>query len=532
MESPQTSIQGPEDSGVTRRAFVTGGMAACGAALVPTPLQAALAAVRSKPPSLEFASALPAAEAIRRREISSAELTRLTLERIDRVNPRLNAIVNVLRDTAMEEARAADAALATGQRGGSLHGVPVTVKDSFEIAGVRTTAGAPFLKDHVPAADSEAVARLRKAGAVILGNTNVPFLLSDWQSYNEIYGTTNNPWDVARTPGGSSGGSAAALAAGLGHLSIGSDIGGSIRVPAHFCGIYGHKPTLNVVSQRGHIPPPPGAPPGPPADLPVAGPMARHAADLKIGMEILGGPDGDDAVAYSWRLPAARRGRLADYRVGFVLDHPRCPVSTDVKETLAEAVSALRRAGLRLEEGWPAEVDPGKQYETYRYVLSAFFSFSMRDDGIEEVRARAARPDGGMDALEARAWVDPHKRFRAASSDRMAARAAWQRYFRSHDAFLMPTAFVPAFPHDHSQPLAKRSLQTPDGPREYRDLLFWISFATVTGLPATTAPVGLGRSGLPVGIQILGPYLEDATPIDVAGKMADVIGGFRPPAGL
>jgi amidase len=460
-------------------------MAACGAALVPSGLEAALDAAPSKPPALEFTSALEAAEAIRRRQISSAELTRLALGRIDRFNPSLNAIVNVLGDKAMEEARAADAALAKGERRGPLHGVPVTVKDSFEIAGVRTTAGAPFLRDHVPAEDSATVARLRKAGAVILGNTNVPFMLGDWQSYNEIYGTTNNPWDLTRTPGGSSGGSAAALAAGLGHLSIGSDIGGSIRVPAHFCGIYGHKPTLNVVSLRGHIPPPPGAPLTPPADLPVAGPMARSPADLKIAMEVLGGPDGDDAVAYRWTLPPARGRRLADYRVGFVL----------------------------------------------RYLLSAFFAFNLKDDKIDEVRARAVRSEGGMDALEAHAWIDPHKRFQTASSDRMVARAAWQRYFRSHDAFLIPTAFVPAFSHDHSEPLNKRSLPSPAGPREYTDLLFWISFATLAGLPATTAPAGLSRLSLPVGIQILGPYLEDATPIDVATKMADVIGGFRPPKG-
>jgi amidase len=483
-------------------------------------------------PFPEFASAFEAAEAIRRGAISAVELTELTLERIDRFNAALNAIVNVLRDKAMEAARAADAALAKGQRLGPLLGVPVTIKDSFEIAGVRTTAGAPFLKDHIPAADSAAVARLRRAGAVILGNTNVPFMLGDWQSYNEIYGTTNNPWDLARTPGGSSGGTAAALAAGLGFLSIGSDLAGSIRVPAHFCGIYGHKPTLNVVPLRGHIPPPPGVPPQPPTDLPVGGPMARSAGDLKLAMEVLGGPDGDDAVAYDWRLPPARGCLLADYRAGFVLDHPRCPVSTEIKEVLVDAVNALRKAGLRLEEGWPAGVDPDKQYETHRYLHSAFFALHLDDDNIEEVRARAARSDGGVDALQARAWIDPHKYFQAASSDRMVARAAWQRYFRSHDVFLMPTAFVSAFPHDHSDPTSARRLATPDGPRQYMDLPFWISFATLGGLPATTAPVGLTGSGLPVGIQILGPYLEDATPIDVAGKMADVIGGFRPPKGL
>src|SRR5439155_625971 len=238
---------------------------------------------------------------------------------------------------------------------------------------------------------------------------------------NAAFGPANNPWDLSRTPGGSSGGEAAALAAGLSYLSEGSDIGGSIRVPAHFCGVYGHKPTLGVVPLRGHIPPPPGGPPGPPSSLAVAGPLARSAAELALALQVLGGPDGDEARAYRWSLPPARR--------------------------------------------------------------------------------------------------------------RMAARATWQTYFRTHDAFLLPTEFVPAFPHDHSQPQQARRLATPAGPREYYDLLFWIAFATLTGLPATAAPIGLTSGGLPVGLQIIGPYLEDLTPIDIAGKLADVAGGFRPPGG-
>jgi amidase len=456
-----------------------------------------------------FSSAVGAGAAIRRSEISSAELTRLTLERIDRENPSLNAIVNVLREQAMEQARAADEALAQGKHTGPLQGVPITIKDGLEIAGVPTTAGVPAWKDYKPAEDGVIVRRLRKAGAVILGNTNVPFMLADWQSYNDIYGTTTNPWDALMTAGGSSGGSAAALAKGLGHLSIGSDLAGSIRIPAHFCGVYGHKPSLNVIPLRGRVPPPPGMPLGPAPDLPVAGPMARSALDLQAAMETLGGPDDDERVAYSWRLPLVRHLRLPEYRIGFVLDDPGCRVSSDVKAALEACVQALAKKGVKLKEGWPPGVSPAGQYETYRYLLSAFFASGMKDDEIESVRARAADPAGGMRAVAARAWIEPHKHFQAASRDRMSARAA--------------------FPHDHSRPVDKRVIATPEGAREYMDLPFWPSFATLTGLPSTTAPIGFTRSSLPVGIQIVGPYLEDATPIDIAAKMADIIGGFRPP---
>jgi len=506
-----------------------------------TPLQrtpAAAAAFDSN-----FGTLTEATRAVRSGVISSLELTKHILERIERYNPSLNAMVTLLRDEALARASAADEALARGEWWGPLHGVPITVKDAFEITGVRTTAGAPFLSDHIPMKDAAVVARLRAAGGVILGNTNVPFMLRDIQSYNEIYGTTNNPWDLERTPGGSTGGGAAALAAGLSYLSVGSDIGGSIRVPAHFSGVYGHKPTLNVVPQRGHIPPLPGDPPSPLGrlNLNVVGPLARSATDLKVALTILGGPDTDEAIAYSWSLPPARGARLTDYRIGFVLDSPSCPVSSDVKEVLVEAIEALRKAGVHLEEGWPAGVDPDEQYDTYRFLLfsiraerrrlSSIGASSLSDDQVEELRARAVHQDGSREAIQALAWTAPHKYFQAAYNDRMAARAVWQEYFRTHDAFLMPTAFVPAFPHDHTE-RSQRKLMTPEGPRSYDDVLFWISFATLAGLPATTAPVGRTREGLPVGMQIMGPYLEDATPIDIAGRMADVVGGFQAPPGF
>jgi len=503
--------------------------------LLPSSLKkAAVPIIQDKtiePSEIDFASAVEAGRAIRQRKVSSLELTDHILKRIDKYNPSLNAIVTLLQDEALARARAADEALAKGESWGALHGVPITVKDAFEIAGVRTTAGAPFLAKYVPKRDAVAVSRLRSAGAVILGHTNVPFMLGDWQSYNEIFGTTNNPWDLKRTPGGSTGGGAASLAAGLSYLSIGSDIGGSIRVPAHFCGVYGHKPTLNLISARGHIPPPPTARPAPPMDLGVAGPLARNPADLKKALEILGGPDPEEAIAYRWSLPPARGTRLSEYRIGYVVDDPLCPLSSDVKKVILEAIEALRKADAYLKEGWPPGVKPADQYNTYRYLLAATFASGLQDDQIEEMRKLAAKQYSSFEAIMALAWTAPHKHFQAASYARMAARTVWQEYFRTHDVFLMPTAFVPAFPHDHSQPTWKRKLSTPEGPREYNDMLFWISFATLTGLPATTAPIGLTRDGLPVGIQIIGPFLEDATPIDVAGKMAEVTGGFKTPEG-
>jgi len=284
----------------SRRSFLSSSAMLLSCTVLPSSLRnAAIANVKGKiikASDLNFASALEAARAIRKRQVSSVELTQHILKRIDQHNPSLNAIITLVRDKALARARAADKAMAGGQCWGPLHGVPITIKDSFEIAGVRTAAGAPSLADYVPKEDAVAVSRLRAAGAVILGHTNVPTMLSDWQSYNKIFGTTNNPWDLKRTPGGSTGGGAAALAAGLSYLSVGSDIGGSIRVPAHFCGVYGHKPTLNVIPLRGHIPPPPGMRPFPLGDLPVAGPLARSAADLQLALQVLGGPDTEEAV--------------------------------------------------------------------------------------------------------------------------------------------------------------------------------------------------------------------------------------------
>ncbi len=487
-------------------------------------------AVARSSADLDFAPAFEAARAIRGRAVSSLELTRRMVERIGRSRTGINAIATLLGDSALARAKAADEALARGEIWGPLHGVPCTVKDTFEMAGVRTTAGDVSLTDYVPVRDAPVVARMRAAGAVMLGKDNTPRLAMDWQTHNEIFGVTNNPYNLERTPGGSSGGAAAALAAGLTYLSVGSDIGGSIRIPAHFCGVYGLKPTLNVIPPGGHIPPRPGGPPYPESDLNVAGPLARSAADLRLALEVLGGPEGDDAKAYRWSLSPARGARLGDYRIGYVLDDHLCPVSSDVAVVLAGAIGALRKAGAHITEGWPGGLDVQEQYDTYRYLLSSVVARLVGDvPGDEALRKRAANQDHSHEAIEALALTAPHERHVEASRGRMKARAIWREYFRTHDAFLLPTSFVAAFPHDRRP--GPRTLATSQGPRDYLDMLFWITFATLAGIPAVIAPVGFTRDGLPVGIQILGPYLEDATPIDLAGRMAEVIGGFSPPKG-
>ncbi|MEX2221655.1 MAG: amidase [Candidatus Rokuibacteriota bacterium] len=509
----------------TRRSFLAGGLALAGAALLPA------RAARAAGADLDFASALDAARAIRRGQISSVELTTRMLERIQDHNGKINAIVALAPD-AVTRARAADEARARRDWWGPFHGVPCTIKDTFEVAGLTTTAGSPTLRNHVPPRDAAVVARLKAAGMVILGKTNVPMFAADWQSFNAVYGQTNNPWDVTRTPGGSTGGGAAAIAAGLSYLEPGSDLAGSIRIPAHFCGIYGHKPSLDVVPMRGHIPPPPGISAGPPSTLPVAGPLARSAADLRAALEVLGGPDGDEARAWRWSLPPARGGRLADYRIGYVLDDPRAPVSPEVGDALAATVEALRKAGAQLTEGWPPGVKVQEQFDAYYALLCARYTGPVREDQLPTLRQRAANQDGSYLAKYSLAVTGSDAYVHGMEIRRRVARAVWQAYFRTSDAFLLPTALVPAFPHDHAGNPLMRVLTTVLGDRPYPDLCFWISFASLAGLPATTAPVGFTPGGLPVGIQIVGPYLEDATPIDLAGRLADVIGGYRPPPGF
>ncbi len=474
--------------------------------------------------SVAFMSALEAAEAIRRKKISSVELTRLVFERIDRYNPKLNAFVYQLREDALAKAATADNTRGKSSTVGVFQGVPFFVKEAFAVAGHPCTWGLPPLRDSKARQNSAAVDRLLGAGAILVGATNVPASLADWQSYNEIYGTTNNPWDIKRTPGGSSGGTAAALAAGLGYLSVGSDIGGSIRVPAHFCGIYGHKPTLDLVDQSGHAPGGNSGPQGFSTQLAVAGPMARSAEDLVAALKVLGGPPGYDAKAWKWELPEPRARKMRDFRVGYVLDDPLAPPTTEVRRVLEKAVEALSRAGAQMKPGWPASFSPAELLGNYLFMLEAFITSVTPPEELELQRKELGVVSAQGQSASFVAWQRQNLR-------RLAFREQWQAYFQQIDVFLTPVTFSTAFPHDHSVPHDKRVIAAEDGPRRYMDNLNWIATPTLTGCPATVAPVGLTEAGLPVGIQIMGPYWEDATPLTFAALLAKETGGFKPPPG-
>lgn len=476
-------------------------------------------------------SAVDLAALLRRKELSSRELLQLFLDRTERLNPRLNAVVTLDAERAFVAADAADGTLARGGSLGALHGLPMTIKDSFETAGLRTTCGFPPLAQHVPAEDADAVSRLRGAGAIVFGKTNVPLLAGDVQSYNAIFGRTVNPWDTDRTPGGSSGGAAAAVATGLTSLELGSDIGGSIRTPASWCGVYGHKPSHGIVPLRGHIPAMPGALAS--TDLAVAGPIARAPADLELALDLLAGPDTASAVAWRLVLPPARGRALRDFRVAAWIDDPAFPVDDAVKTRLLATVEALRAAGVRVDETARPVASLAELHDLWYRLLSPIILASFPGAVFDQMcrLADATPPDAPLDARlrMARYGTERHRDWLAANEARARLRARVAAFFREHDVLLTPVVPTPAIPCDESEPLTERRIAVSGASRPYSDLFAWIGLATAALLPATVAPVGRTPAGLPVGLQIVGPWLEDRTPLRFAQLLAELVGGYQPP---
>ncbi|GAA3153227.1 amidase [Nonomuraea roseoviolacea subsp. carminata] len=469
--------------------------------------------------------------ALRAGEVTSVELTDEAIARIERDDKAINAICVPDFDRARAAARDADQARARGEDR-PLLGIPVTVKESYDMAGLPTTWGMPPHRNHVPAEDAVQVSRLKAAGAVVLGKTNVPLGLQDIQSFNDIYGTTNNPWDRTRTSGGSSGGSAAALACGFGALSIGSDIAGSLRTPAHFCGVYGHKPTLGLVANRGMVPPPGPALPVD-LDLAVAGPMARTARDLMLLLDVMAGPDPlTYGVAYDLRLPPARHDRLRDFRVLVLDEHPLIPTGSAVRASVNRVADALLDGGARVERHSPLLPDLAESGILYTQLLISGSVARFPMDSYEELRTRVAglsADDQSLSATRLRAMMFSHRDWLEADFRRELHRHGWRQLFAEFDAVVCPITPTPAFPHDHNPNPLERRIDIDGVEYPYFDQLVWAGLATMPGLPATAVPAGRSPEGLPVGVQIIGPMFEDRTPLRLAELLEERIGGFQAP---
>lgn len=479
---------------------------------------------------IAFASATTLAQKIRDKEIGCLELLELYLARVEKYDGALNAIVVRDFERGRARAREADEALARGENWGPLHGVPMTIKESYDIAGLPSSWGVAELKDNIPTEDALSVQRLKAAGAVFFGKCNVPLLLSDWQSYNVNYGTTNNPWDVTRTPGGSSGGSAAALASGMTGLDAGSDIGASIRNPAHYCGVFGHKPTFGIVPMRGH-----GLPGSPtPPDISAIGPLARSADDLELATEIMAGPDTPDSIAWTLNLPESPKKNLSDFKVGVMLTDPNCVQDNMLTDQLQQTVDALGRLGVSIDDKARPDFDTTHAQEVYIKLLRAATGSRASPEvfAAHLQRAQAGAPDDiGYKALVDRAVTQYHREWLKVNDDRTILCQKWAAFFEEYDLLLCPTAASTAFPHDQVGDRADRTIPINNGRESTVDQLFWAGLSGVVFLPGTVAPAGLAKDGLPCGLQIVGGHLRDRTTIHFARLMERELGGFTPPPG-
>ena len=478
-----------------------------------------------------FSTATELGTALRKREVSAVELAQDAIGRIERHDTKINAVCVRDFDRALETARAADAARASGDQR-PLLGIPLTVKESYNVVGLPTTWGMPEQRNFRPAEDALAISRVKDAGLVILGKTNVPLGLGDWQSYNDIYGTTNNPYDLTRTPGGSSGGSAAALAAGYGPVSLGSDLAGSLRVPAFHCGVFAHKPTFALVPSRGHLPPP--LPPLPlDRDMAVIGPLARCAADLSLLLDVMAGPDPIEAgKAYRLALPPPRHTELKDFRVLVVDSDPVMPTNAVVRAAIDKLAKDFAKAGVRIERQSPLLPDFAASSRLFMRMLLSFLAITFQPEiyaGALAAAPNLAPSDMSLQAERLRGIALSHRDWVMAESARGHLRAQWRALFDSFDAVICPVMPTPAYPHDHSPEQEKRRIDIDGKEFVYSDQMAWPGIASLPGLPATAIPTGLSQEGLPVGVQIVGPWLEDRTPLKLAELIEREFGGFVPP---
>ena len=481
-------------------------------------------------------SATQLVKAIKDKQISSVELVEFFIERYHRLNPKINAIVATDFDAALKRAQMADEALARGEDWGPLHGLPMTLKDGFETTGFPTTFGSPIFKNYMPAQNGEVVQSLLNAGTIIFGKTNLSLFAMDTQSFNDVYGQTNNPWDVTKTPGGSSGGSAAALAAGLTGLEIGYDGGGSIRQPAHFCGVYGHKPTYGIVPLYGSVSSSLRNQTNYSVDfdLVVNGPMARSAQDLSLAMNILVKPPAYHLKAVQIRLPLPRKSKLKDFRVGFWINDSSVPMDKEVGICLQNLLERLVSEKVDLKDEKP-DVDLLQCHHLRGYFDVSMSSHLTPQEGIDEASEfvkQLKEEDKSFKAIITRTLIGEHREWNTANQIRALIRQKWEDYFKKFDILLCPVTPTPAYSHDHTDKFS-RMIEVNGQTYDYWETTMpWNSLANMAYLPATVAPIGFTSAGLPVGIQIIGPYLEDHTPIQFARHLEEIHGNFQLPPGF
>jgi amidase len=470
-----------------------------------------------------FSTAVEMLEALDAKRVSSVELVEAHLARIDKHDGALNSIPVRTPERALDEATRADRARAAGE-GGALLGLPMTLKESTQVAGLPQSAGIVPLKDHRPAQDGPIARAVFAAGACLLGKTNIPEAVADWQADSEVYGRTNNPWDLSRTPGGSTGGGSAALAAGLTPLEIGSDIGGSIRVPAAYCGVYGHRPSQTAV-------PTPGA--FPLADLPnpsivmgVQGPLARSARDLELLLDVVSGPVVGEAVGWRLDLPPARHDRLVDFRVAIMPPLDSAQPSEAMRGKVDELAALLGEVGATVAETMPTLGDG--YFHDYGMLLTAITTQAQSREQREAESVRLAdHEDPFARAMAAGLTLDAPALFQLLNR-RERARLTWREFFTEWDILVSPAALDAAFPHQ-TRPQQERTLAVDDRTVRYSTNMVYPMIPIFAGQPATAFPAGLNADGLPLGLQAIGPYLEDRTTLRFAQLLEAEWRGFEPP---
>jgi Asp-tRNA(Asn)/Glu-tRNA(Gln) amidotransferase A subunit family amidase len=464
-------------------------------------------------------SAQQIAAKIRRKELSCLEVAEAHLERIERLNPILNAFVHCIPDEVLSQACKAQDAVQKGRKLGALHGVPVSIKSSIDVAGHRCESGTLLRKGRRADEDAPLVSRLRSAGAIILGVTNAPELLMAWETDNLVYGRTNNPWDLTRTAGGSSGGEAAAIAAGLSAGGIGSDGGGSIREPAHFCGICGLKPTPGRVPSTGHFP----KAGGPFALIGVVGPMARTIADVQLLFEVIAGYDDGDPCSAPVLLSEAHTGgdaRLKGVRIGFFDDDGRTPVTAETRAAIKSAAALLSQYGFRVEGFRPAGLEESRQLWTDFFVTAGRMIIEPTLRGHESevspilrefMDLAAASPAHSGDSLLS-AWLG-----------RDAVREKILRQMRDYPILLCPVAAIPAFHH------GERQWNVESKTVKYLDAWSYCEWFNLLGFPAAVVPLAFSAEGLPIGVQIVGRPWEEELVLAVSAKLEEMRGAWPTP---